>query len=81
MTFESTEIATAHVLEHLGLGPEVLREKGLSGSDLEVRSPIDGAVIGSFASNGPERIDEILEQRRPLSGSGARSPLHTGGSS
>ena len=61
MTFESTEIATARVLEHLGLGPDVLSEKGFAGSDLEVRSPIDGAVIGSFAANGPERIDEILE--------------------
>jgi aldehyde dehydrogenase (NAD+) len=61
MTFESTETATARVLDHLGLGADVLRAKGLAGSDLEVRSPIDGDVIGSFASTGPDRIDEILE--------------------
>jgi aldehyde dehydrogenase (NAD+) len=56
MTFEPTPLAVRRVMTAIGVDPAVL-----SSGDLEVRSPIDGEIIASIATTGPEQIEEILD--------------------
>ncbi|UCE31322.1 MAG: aldehyde dehydrogenase family protein [Burkholderiales bacterium] len=47
------------ILTSLGLDPA-----GLKGGDLEVRTPIDGAVIGRVACTPVEQIDAVVDRAR-----------------
>jgi aldehyde dehydrogenase (NAD+) len=67
MSFEPTPTAISRVLDELGMDPDVLSADP-GRSDLEVTSPIDGAVIGSIVTDSPERIDEVLERARTAFG-------------
>jgi aldehyde dehydrogenase (NAD+) len=57
MTIETTPSAMRRIAEQIGMDPAVL-----SGGDIEVRSPIDGDLIGSVATTDERELGLILDR-------------------